>query len=179
MGRSGCGKSSILRTIAGLWPLKEGNICRPMSTGRGGTSFLSQRPYIVVGNLKEQICYPDTDVILEENDIANLLSQVGLPDLLDKFANSTENWEDVLSVGEQQRLVFARILFHKPSLAILDECTSALDVNMQKKLYTTLIESGVTVVSVGHRPELKSFHDSLLVVGEGEGGKGWTKKKIE
>ncbi|MEL7359425.1 MAG: ABC transporter ATP-binding protein/permease [Cyanobacteria bacterium J06560_6] len=165
MGPSGCGKSSLMRAIAGLWNSGEGTIQRPEL---GNLLFLPQKPYMVLGSLRQQIRYPYPDVEISEKQYQAVLEQVNLPELIDRFGglDTVEEWGDVLSLGEQQRLSFARVLVHQPAYTILDEATSALDRENEQQLYEQLAAAQITYVSVGHRESLKDYHKSLLRLAE-------------
>jgi vitamin B12/bleomycin/antimicrobial peptide transport system ATP-binding/permease protein len=161
MGPSGCGKSSLLRAIAGLWDSGNGTIIRP---NLDEILFLPQRPYMVLGTLRDQLLYPNLDIDIEETHLRQVLEQVNLADLADRFGgfDAKQDWADVLSLGEQQRLTFARLLLNKPNYAILDEATSALDIENEKRLYQQLQATGTTFLSVGHRSTLANYHQAVL-----------------
>jgi len=161
MGPSGCGKSSLLRAIAGLWNSGTGKIIRPTSDQ---ILFLPQRPYMVLGTLRDQLLYPNTHLEVKDEHLKQVLEQVNLADLDERFGgfDAEQDWADVLSLGEQQRLTFARLLLNQPKYAILDEATSALDIGNEERLYKHLREKGTTFLSVGHRSTLVSYHQSLL-----------------
>jgi vitamin B12/bleomycin/antimicrobial peptide transport system ATP-binding/permease protein len=160
-GPSGCGKSSLLRAIVGLWDAGTGTILRPPLDRM---LFLPQRPYMVLGTLRAELLYPNLDRDISDEQLRQVLQQVNLPDLEHRHGGfSTEkNWAQVLSLGEQQRLIFARLLLGKPSYALLDEATSALDTENEKHLYQQLQASGMTFLSVGHRESLSNYHQSVL-----------------
>jgi putative ATP-binding cassette transporter len=161
MGSSGCGKSSLLRAIAGLWNSGKGTIVRPEPNQ---ILFLPQRPYMVLGTLRDQLLYPNTHLEVDEQHLKQVLEQVNLADLDERFGgfDAEQDWADVLSLGEQQRLTFARLLLNKPNYAILDEATSALDLGNEERLYQHLQAKGTTFLSVGHRSTLANYHQSLL-----------------
>ncbi|MEQ9234632.1 ABC transporter ATP-binding protein/permease [Coleofasciculus sp. E2-BRE-01] len=161
MGPSGCGKSSLLRAIAGLWDSGKGTIIRPEADQ---ILFLPQRPYMVLGTLRDQLLYPNTDIEVEEQQLQQVLEQVNLAGLDERFGgfDAEQDWADVLSLGEQQRLTFARLLLNQPKYAILDEATSALDLGNEERLYHHLQAKGTTFLSVGHRSTLANYHQSLL-----------------
>ena len=161
VGASGAGKSSLLRAIAGLWNSGTGRLVRPQLKEM---MFLPQRPYMLLGSLREQLLYPNTSQTISEEELLQVLRQVNLEELPTRVEGwDTElDWDDVLSLGEQQRLAFARLILSKPKYAILDEATSALDLKNEEKLYQKLQEMGVTFVSVGHRPSLLKYHDQVL-----------------
>jgi vitamin B12/bleomycin/antimicrobial peptide transport system ATP-binding/permease protein len=161
VGSSGCGKSSLLRAIAGLWNSGEGTIVRPQSDQ---ILFLPQRPYMVLGTLRDQLLYPNTHLEAEDSHLKQVLEQVNLTDLAERFGgfDVQQDWSDVLSLGEQQRLTFARLLLNKPNYAILDEATSALDLKNEEQLYQHLQKIGLTFLSVGHRLTLANYHQLVL-----------------
>ena len=161
MGPSGCGKSSLLRAIAGLWDSGKGAIVRPESDQ---ILFLPQRPYMVLGTLRDQLLYPNTHLEVDDEHLKQVLEQVNLAGLDERFGgfDAEQDWADVLSLGEQQRLTFARLLLNKPNYAILDEATSALDLGNEERLYQHLQAKGTTFLSVGHRSTLANYHQSVL-----------------
>ncbi|MCY7323035.1 MAG: ABC transporter ATP-binding protein/permease [Phormidesmis sp. CAN_BIN36] len=161
MGASGCGKSSLLRAIAGLWNSGNGTIVRPNSDQM---LFLPQRPYMVLGTLREQILYPNTTIEVEEAQLDQVLEWVNLADLAKRFGgfDTQQDWADILSLGEQQRLTFARLFINKPNYVILDEATSALDIQNEERLYQQLQAIGTTFLSVGHRSTLANYHTVVL-----------------
>ncbi|MGI2902114.1 ABC transporter ATP-binding protein/permease [Tolypothrix sp. VBCCA 56010] len=163
MGESGSGKTSLLRALAGLWNSGTGVIFRPEL---GEMLFLPQRPYMILGTLRDQLIYPNAKVDVSDEELRQILHRVNLSNLAERFGgfDVEKDWSYVLSLGEQQRLAFARILVTKPKYAILDEATSALDVNNEENLYRLLLETGTTFVSVGHRPNLKKFHQLIISV---------------
>ena len=165
-GASGCGKSSILRAIASLWNSGSGTIHRPKLEE---ILFLPQRPYLIFGSLRDQLLYPRTDLNISDAEIYQVLEEVNLPDLAERFSglDGIEDWERVFSMGEQQRVAFARLLLTQPRYAILDEATSALDVKNEQNLYKHLQRLSTTYISVGHRPTLLEYHQQVLeVVGD-------------
>ncbi len=165
VGPSGCGKSSLLRAIAGLWQSGSGTIHRPPLDQ---ILFLPQKPYMILGTLRDQLTYPNTDQTIDDTGLKDLLEKVNLADLDQRFGgfDAVEAWGDVLSLGEQQRLTFARILLNQPDFAILDEATSALDLANEARLYDHLLHTGTTFISVGHRESLHEYHQNTLKLGE-------------
>ncbi|MDB9341615.1 MULTISPECIES: ABC transporter ATP-binding protein/permease [Cyanophyceae] len=160
-GKSGVGKTSLLRALAGLWQAGTGTITHPK---RSDLLFLPQRPYMILGCLREQLLYPQPNNSIPENQLLQTLQQVNLTDLVQRFGglDITTDWGTVLSMGEQQRLAFARLLLQSPQYAILDEATSALDETNQTLLYQQLQKTEITYISVGHRTSLRSFHPWIL-----------------
>ncbi|MCC5615461.1 ATP-binding cassette domain-containing protein [Nostoc sp. CHAB 5836] len=161
IGPSGRGKSSLLRAIAGLWNAGTGRLVRPPLEE---VLFLPQRPYIILGTLREQLLYPNTNRQMTDAELKDVLQQVNLQNLLSRVEGfDTEvPWESILSLGEQQRLAFARLLVTDPSFTILDEATSALDLNNECNLYQQLQETKTTFISVGHRESLFNYHQWVL-----------------
>jgi putative ATP-binding cassette transporter len=169
VGASGAGKSSLLRAIAGLWNSGTGRLVRPQLQDM---MFLPQRPYMLLGSLRAQLLYPNTSQAISDGDLLAVLKQVNLEELPTRVEGwDTElDWDDVLSLGEQQRLAFARLILTKPKYVILDEATSALDLKNEAQLYQILQEMEVTFVSVGHRLSLLKYHNQVL---ELTGGTQW------
>ncbi|MFZ6873322.1 ABC transporter ATP-binding protein/permease [Undibacterium sp. Di27W] len=166
-GDSGCGKSSLLRAIAGLWHTGSGLIHHPPLEN---FFFLPQQPYLQTGSLRSQLIYPSADSELSDEQLLEILDQVYLPQLAERVGglSAVHDWEKLLSVGEQQRMAFARILVHTPSIVILDEATSALDSANESALYARLRESGVTLISIAHRPAVLKHHTHVLhLLGDG------------
>jgi putative ATP-binding cassette transporter len=154
-GDSGSGKSTLVRAIAGLWPGGGGSV----EIKRDAKMFLlPQRPYIPIGTLRRAATYPEAADTKSVEDVAEAFKRVGLEHLVEKLDEDLL-WDQTLSGGEKQRVAFARILLHKPDIVVLDEATSALDTKSQVKLMELLTdEPQMTLLSIGHRPELESFH---------------------
>jgi putative ATP-binding cassette transporter len=162
VGRSGIGKSSLMRSIAGLWTRGGGSVTRPPP---GDTLFLSQKPYMTMGSLRENVLYPNAERSVADQDILDVLAKVNLANVAQRLGgldSGNQPLQTILSLGEQQRLAFARLLLAKPSLVILDESTSALGLGDEKLMYTLMQELGITVISVGNRPSLLPFHSKVL-----------------
>ena len=164
MGNSGTGKSSMLRAVAGLWDRGSGEVARPPTAS---TMFLPQRPYCTLGSLRQQLVYPQTVDAWKRTStdytLLSALETVQLGRLAAGGLDAVRDWGDELSLGEQQRLGFARVLVNRPKLAILDEATSALDLANEAAMYTALGQvPGLTYLSVGHRPSLLRFHAQRL-----------------
>ncbi|MDJ0728717.1 MAG: ATP-binding cassette domain-containing protein [Crocosphaera sp.] len=160
-GPSGRGKTAILRAIIGLWTDGSGRIFSPSPKD---TLFLSQSPYLTVGTLRQQLLLPDSNHQINEVQIAEILQQVNLQSTIGDLEQLDQEipWENRLSLGEKQRLAFARILVHRPKLAILDEGTSSLDIANEAKLYQQLQQSNITFITVGYRDSLVNYHTWVL-----------------
>ncbi|MGI4777868.1 MAG: ABC transporter ATP-binding protein/permease [Janthinobacterium lividum] len=163
-GPSGCGKSSLLRAMAGLWRTGSGAVRHPPLDQM---FFLPQRPYMQVGSLRSQLLYPGTSgggVPVDDVRLKEILDEVQLSELVERVGSldTQQDWEKLLSMGEQQRLAFARVLVRRPKLVILDEATSALDSRNEAKLYRRLQDAGVTVISIAHRPAVLRYHTHVL-----------------
>ncbi|XP_022942560.1 ABC transporter D family member 1-like [Cucurbita moschata] len=175
-GPNGSGKSSLFRVLGGLWPLISGHIVKP---GVGSDLnkeifYVPQRPYTAVGTLRDQLIYPltaDQEVEpLTHAGMTELLKNVDLEYLLDRYPPEKEvNWGEELSLGEQQRLGMARLFYHKPKFAILDECTSAVTTDMEERFCSKVRDMGTSCITISHRPALVAFHDVVLSL-DGEGG---------
>ncbi|KAJ4841526.1 ATP-binding cassette sub- D member 1 [Turnera subulata] len=175
-GPNGSGKSSLFRVLGGLWPLVSGHIVKP---GVGSDLnkeifYVPQRPYTAVGTLRDQLIYPltaDEEVEpLSHSGMLELLKNVDLEYLLDRYPPEKEvNWGEELSLGEQQRLGMARLFYHKPRFAILDECTSAVTTDMEERFCAKVRAMGTSCITISHRPALVAFHDVVLSL-DGEGG---------
>ncbi len=168
MGPSGCGKSTLLRAIAGLTRAGTGTIVRP---GLKHLMFLPQRPYMVLGSLRNQLLYPFHDRFHFDDELLDVLESVNLPNLVDQVGglDTVADWGNLLSVGEQQRLAIARILITKPRYAMLDEATSALDPSNEERLYQLLSTTRTTFVSVSHHDSILEYHQNVLeLLGDGK-----------
>ena len=169
VGPSGCGKTSFLRLVSGLWPPASGRVQRP---AEGDLLFIPQKPYMLLGSLREQLAYPLDPERFTDVQLRHVLEQVRLSELVTRYPDLSikQDWPRLLSLGEQQRLAFARLLLNSPRFVVLDEATSALDVATERHLYSLLAEREMACVSVGHRPTLTAFHDTVL---ELDGSGAW------
>lgn len=156
----------MLRAIAGLWNSGSGIIVRPKPEEM---FFMPQNPYMILGSLRSQILYPNkigtnTDRKILDEELYRLLDKVNLPHIANRFdgLDAELDWGKVLSVGEQQRLAFARVLLDNPRYAMLDEATSALDVENEESLYRQLAETSTTFVSISHRGTVLKYHKQVL-----------------
>ena len=158
-GASGAGKSTLLRALAGIWPYGSGAINLPQGAKR---LFLPQRPYLVLGSLRRALSYPRT-AAASDTELARILKLVGLEHFAVRL-DDVDDWSRILSLGEQQRLAFARILLIRPDWIFLDEATSALDEPRERALYELLHQElpAASMISVGHRSTLFALHDTEL-----------------
>jgi putative ATP-binding cassette transporter len=158
-GVSGSGKTTLLRSLAQLWPFTSGTLRRPQDD----TMFLSQLPYMSLGNLRRAVSYPDDEGGYSDDEIRSALETVALGHLGGRL-DEVNDWAKVLSPGEQQRVAFARVLLKKPKAVFLDEATSAIDEGQEFALYRALRDRlpDCIVVSVSHRPTLDQHHDRRL-----------------
>ena len=166
IGSSGAGKTTLLRSLAQLWPFTSGTLRRP----ENDTMFVPQMPYVPLGDLRSVVCYPATSAAVDDAAIGAALDAVALSHLADRL-DEVEDWANVFSPGEQQRIAFARVLLAKPKVVFLDESTSALDEGQEFALYRSLRSAlpDCIVVSVGHRVTLERHHDKRLeLLGGGE-----------
>uniref|UniRef100_A0A6B2L0Q5 ABC transporter domain-containing protein n=1 Tax=Arcella intermedia TaxID=1963864 RepID=A0A6B2L0Q5_9EUKA len=160
MGPSGCGKTSLIRAIGGLWPIYDGELFIPK-----GILFFPQNIHLPFGNIIQQIIYPSLDQSnITHDTVLDLLKEVGLDVLLDRDDLFTRIDWDFLSPGQRQCLAATRVLYHSPEIAVLDEVTSHVDEQSEIKLYSAFKRRGIILLSIGHRPTLKKFHQRLMVV---------------
>jgi len=166
-GPSGSGKTTLLRAIAGLWPYAQGQVSRPCGAD---ALFLSQRPYLPLGDLRAALAYPGLAQLEDDARLQAALRQANLGHLAAQL-DRVDDWSRILSLGEQQRVAFARVLFNRPRVVFLDEATSATDEGLEHALYTLLrgeLPDSV-LVSIGHRSTLDAFHTHRLAL-DGKGG---------
>lgn len=166
-GKSGSGKSTIMRAVAGVWPWGSGSVELP----RGEIAFMPQKPYFPLGTLREAMLYPKEPNGVTDDDLREALHDVGLDHLRGRL-DEEERWDHILSGGEQQRVAFARTLIHRPDWIFMDEATSALDEAGQENVMNLLLEKlpDTAVVSIGHRPGLELFHTRELELEPGKAG---------
>jgi putative ATP-binding cassette transporter len=169
-GASGSGKSTLFRALAGIWPFGRGHVNVPAGAR---VLFLPQKPYIPIGSLRDAVKYPDEDSKATDAEIVAALQAAQLGHLAGRL-DEEAHWSNILSGGEQQRLAAARALVFKPDWLFVDEGTAALDEPMEAVVYKALKERlpKATLVSVGHRPSLRQWHDRQIELQRGQGQVG-------
>lgn len=212
-GPNGAGKTSIGRVVAGLWPVYRGLVSRPKAVGEDGIMFLPQRPYLSIGTLRDQVIYPDGEADMRskrknEHDLQRVLEEAHLGYLPAREGgwDTKKEWKDVLSGGEKQRMAIARLLYHEPQYAFVDEGTSAVSSDVEGLLYETCKERGISecflslfswggrsfeisfncflltnlpaLITISTRASLKKYHTFNLIMGRGENGDEWLFERI-
>ena len=184
-GPNGAGKSSIARVLGGLWPVYRGLVSRPRNSGIDGIMFLPQRPYLASGTLRDQVIYPHSEMDMRDSgrrdsELFQILEDVRLGYLPEREGgwNVRKEWKDVLSGGEKQRMAFARLLYHEPRYAVIDEGTSAVSSDVEGLLYERCKDRGITLLTISTRVSLKRYHEWNLDLGQGEEGDEWIFDRI-
>ena len=202
-GANGVGKSAVARIVAGLWPVYRGLVSKPRSVGQDGIMYLPQRPYLAIGTLRDQVIYPDGEVDMRdkgrtERELQAILDAARLGYLPEREGgwDTRKEWKDVLSGGEKQRMAIARLLYHEPRYAFIDEGTSAVSNDVEGLLYETAKEKGISksfystlssthmanrgqaLITISTRASLKKYHTFNLTLGLGESGEEWEYERI-
>lgn len=171
VGPNGCGKSSMFRILGGLWPVyAPGKVTRPSPAD---IFYIPQRPYMSKGSLRQQITYPlpEKKNILSDAELTDLLKIFKIDDVVDQVGgwNAEKEWREDLSIGVQQRIAMARLFYHEPKFAILDECTSSVTSDIEAVMFAEAKKRGISMLTVSHRASLWKYHDLILQF-DGYGG---------
>ncbi|GAA6023383.1 hypothetical protein JCM10207_002527 [Rhodosporidiobolus poonsookiae] len=166
VGGNGTGKSSLFRILGGLWPVYGGTVTKPENHE---FTYIPQRPYLSLGTLRDQIIYPHSRAQMVErgitdSDLLSILKLLEVDGIVEREGgwDAQREWRDALSGGDKQRLAMARLFYHKPKYAILDECTSAVTFEVEKTFYERATQLGITLLTVSHRPSLWKYHTHIL-----------------
>ncbi|KWU42313.1 hypothetical protein RHOSPDRAFT_36110, partial [Rhodotorula sp. JG-1b] len=173
VGGNGTGKSSLFRILGGLWPIYGGIVTKPPASE---FTYIPQRPYLSLGTLRDQIIYPHSRAQMHargitDSDLVRILRLLDLEAIVEREGgwDAQREWRDALSGGDKQRLAMARLFYHRPKYAILDECTSAVTLEVEQTFYKRATELGITLLTVSHRPSLWKYHKYILqLLGGGE-----------
>ncbi|KAF1808216.1 hypothetical protein P152DRAFT_405912 [Eremomyces bilateralis CBS 781.70] len=181
-GPNGVGKSAVSRIVAGLWPVYRGLVSRPRTVGTDGIMFIPQRAYLSTGTLRDQVIYPHTEVDMKDagvrdSELNQILEDAKLGYLPDREGgwDTRKDWKDVLSGGEKQRMGIARLFYHEPRYAVIDEGTSAVSSDVEGLLYE---RAKAPLITISTRASLKRYHTFTLTLGIGDNGDEWDFHRI-
>jgi len=190
-GPNGVGKTSVFRILSNIWPLHAGEVSCPKP--QADVLFVPTKPYMPVGTFADQITYPERlEKVKDDSErgwhylpeeifrLDSCIKRVRLPYLAEreKYENHSDKWDQMFSLGEQQRLNVARVFWHEPRFACLDECTSAVALDGEEEIYSHIKDLGCTVLTASQKPWLTNFHSSILDL-HADGHGGWEHKEID